>query len=51
MEGPRSGSSHKSFRKKGYSTITIPQHDPIKKAYVKNVKKIIESEVGNDEND
>ena len=44
MSGPSGGSSHKSFRKKGKSTITIPQHDPIKKAYVEEVKRIIESE-------
>ena len=44
MEGPASGSSHKSFRKKGKSTITIPQHEPIKRVYVEMVKEIVESE-------
>lgn len=48
MEGPASGSSHKSFRKKGKPTITIPQHDPIKRAYVELVKDIIESEFENE---
>lgn len=51
MDGPRGGSSHKSFRKKGFSTITIPRHDPIKRAYIENVKNVIESEMNNDKND
>ena len=44
MSGPAGGSSHKSFRKKGKPTITIPQHHPIKRAYVEEVRKVIESE-------
>lgn len=44
MDSPRSGSSHCVFRKQGYSPITIPRHDPIKKAYVKMVKEVVESE-------
>ena len=44
MDGPSGGSSHKTFRKPGKLPITIPQHEPIKKAYVKKVKAIIESE-------
>lgn len=44
MSGPAGGSSHASFRKKGKSTITIPRHNPIKRAYVENVKAIVESE-------
>lgn len=48
MEGPSGGSSHKSFRKPGKTTITIPQHDPIKRAYVEMVKEIIESENENE---
>ncbi len=44
MEDPAGGSSHKTFRKAGRSKITIPQHDPIKRAYVKLVKDIVESE-------
>lgn len=50
MSGPMSGSSHKSFRKPGKTTITIPQHTPIKRAYVEEVKTIIESEDESDEN-
>lgn len=49
MEGPSGGSSHKSFRKPGKTTITIPQHDPIKRAYVEMVKEIIESENENED--
>ncbi len=30
MHAPKSGSSHCSFRKKGYPTITVPRHDPVK---------------------
>lgn len=44
MSGPSGGSSHKSFRKRGRATITIPQHNPIKRAYVECVKAIIERE-------
>jgi len=50
MSGPASGSGHKSFRKKGKATITIPQHNPIKRAYVEEVKAIVESEENDDEN-
>ena len=50
MSGPASGSSHKSFRKMGKATITIPQHNPIKRAYVEEVKAIVESEENDDEN-
>ena len=32
MRGPSGGSSHKTFRKPGKQPITIPQHDPIKRA-------------------
>ena len=49
MSGPRGGSSHKTFRKPGKSPITIPQHEPIKKAYVELVKDLIESEENNEE--
>ena len=51
MSGPRSGSSHKSFRKPGHASITIPQHDPIKRVYVEMVRDMIESEESNDKND
>ena len=32
------------------ATITIPQHNPIKRAYVEEVKAIVESEENDDEN-
>lgn len=44
MKEPRGGSSHCTFRKKGCKPITIPKHNPIKKAYVKMVKEIIDKE-------
>ena len=44
MKGPSGGSSHKTFRKEGMPPITIPQHDPIKRVYIEEVKKIIENE-------
>lgn len=50
MNNPKSGSSHYTFRKKGCKPITIPKHEPIKKAYVEMVREIVESEAGNDEN-
>ncbi len=49
MYGPSGGSSHKTFRKPGCVPITIPMHEPIKRAYVELVKAIVESEA-NDEN-
>jgi len=49
MSGPSGGSSHKTFRKSGSQPITIPQHDPIKRAYVEKVKELIESEEQGDE--
>ena len=54
MNGPAGGSSHKTFRKDGETPITIPRHDPIKKAYVEKIKAIVEkeeSEECEDEND
>ena len=51
MKGTSGGSSHFTFRKTGCAPITIPKHEPIKKAYVILVKEIIESEEANsDEN-
>ena len=50
MQQPHSGSSHCTFRKPGCSPITIPTHEPIKVAYVRMVKDVIESEGSNDEN-
>lgn len=41
---PSSGSSHWTFRKLGKPPITIPEDEPIKLAYVKVVRDIIESE-------
>ena len=41
---PGSGSSHWTFRKPGKPPITVPEREPIKLAYVKLVKDIIESE-------
>ena len=49
MSGPSGGSSHKTFRKPCKQPITIPQHDPIKRAYVEKVKELIESEEQGDE--
>ena len=49
MYGPSGGSSHKTFRKPGCVPITIPMHEPIKRAHVELVKAIVESEA-NDEN-
>ena len=50
MYQPHGGSSHYTFRKPGCSPITIPKHEPIKVAYVRMVKEVIESEGSNDEN-
>ena len=47
--GPKGGSSHYTFRKPGCSPITIPKHEPIKKAYVVMVKRLVE-ETQEDEN-
>ena len=44
MHAPRSGSSHYTFRKAGCQPITIPKDEPIKKAYIEMVKKVVESE-------
>ena len=51
MGSPAGGSSHRTFRKEGRPPITIPQHDPIKRAYVEKVREIVESEERADEND
>ena len=50
MTAPKGGSSHATFRKPGYSPITIPRHEPIKKVYVEMVRAVIESEVSSHEN-
>ena len=51
MSSPSGGSSHRTFRKTGRSPITIPRHDPIKRAYVEMVRSVIENEECNEEND
>lgn len=50
MHAPKEGSSHYTFRKSGYQPITIPKKAPIKKAYVKLVKQILEKEGPHNEN-
>ena len=45
VRGSSGGSSHKTFRKDGKPPITIPQHDPIKRAYiVEAVRDVVVSE-------
>ena len=44
MKGAGTGSSHYTFRKKGYAPITIPKNEPIKRPYVELVRDVIESE-------
>ena len=39
---PHGGSSHATFRKAGYKSITIPTHKPIKRIYILLVKEAIE---------
>ncbi len=43
---PRSGSSHWTFRRKGSLPITVPESEPVRLAYVKKIKTIVESEEG-----
>ena len=50
MHSPAGGSSHRTFRKTGCSPITIPQHEPIKQAYVELVKEVVEREADNEDN-
>lgn len=51
MNQPRRGSSHFTFRKPGCMPITIPKHEPIKRAYVIMVREAVESEAKNSEDD
>ena len=44
MSTPKGGSSHYTFRKSGYSPITIPKHKPIKKIYIEMVREVVERE-------
>ena len=39
---PHGGSSHATFRKTGYDSITIPTHEPIKRIYILLTKEAIE---------
>lgn len=50
MKGPKTGSSHYTFRKEGCHPITIPKHKTIKKVYVEMVKDVVESEEESNEN-
>lgn len=38
----------KRFEKPGARPITIPQHEPIKRAYVELVRDVVESEASNE---
>ena len=51
MSQPRGGSSHYTFRKKGCAPVTIPKHEPIKRAYVEKVREVVESEAKSSEDD
>ncbi len=44
MSAPKGGSSHYTFRKPGYSPITIPKHKPIKRIYIEMVREVVERE-------
>ena len=39
------GSSHITCRKKGCQPITIPRHNPIKKAYIEIVRDIVDKDI------
>ena len=41
------GSSHITFRKKGCLPITVPRHNPIKKAYIEIIRDAIMKEENN----
>ena len=45
IKQPKGGSSHYSFVKSGCNRIVITRHKPIKKVYVKMIKKVIEEEM------
>ena len=44
---PGGGSSHYTFRKEGYKSLTIPKHNKVNIAYIKMVKRVIEEESKN----
>ena len=50
MYSPQGGSSHFTFRKKGYASITIPKQKPIKKVYIELVREIVEQEEKDEKN-
>ena len=41
------GSSHITFRKKGCQPITVPRHNPIKKAYIEMIRNAIMKDESN----
>lgn len=41
-----SGDSHRTFRKAGCKPITIPVKNPVGRVYVKQVKEVVEKELG-----
>ena len=41
------GSSHITFRKKERQPITVPRHNPIKKAYIEIIRNAIKEETNN----
>lgn len=49
MRETRGGSSHATFRKPGCRPVTVPRHEPIKKAYVELVRQVVESEDENED--
>ncbi len=51
MNSPRGGSSHCTFRKPGCRPITIPKHEPVRKAYVEMVRDVVISEGADHEDD
>lgn len=48
MEGKKHGGSHRTFRKEGRGSITIPQKDPVNRCYVRYVKEAIQWEIENE---
>ena len=49
MSAPRGGSSHYTFRKPGRNPVTVPKHEPIKKAYVAMVREVVEMETADED--
>ena len=42
--------SHRTFRKPGFEIVTIPEHEPVKIAYIKVIKAIVEGVDKNEKN-